>query len=194
MARNGITYDQVANAAAAIRARGIEPTISAVRQEMGNQGSYTTISNHLAKWRDEASNLPEPKALPPEVENVMLEALTTVWNIAVKHADREVASIRQEADDDKKVYSKQLEEAADEISNLENLCQQNDEEITKLMTEREADKKALHQAQAELDATKRLYAELLKTLNIKPQAASDTKPARQKGAKASPENTQVETQ
>ena len=71
MARKGVTFDQVANAAATIKARGTEPTIAAIRVELGNEGSYSTISQHLAKWRTEDSEKGVHKEMPPEVENLL---------------------------------------------------------------------------------------------------------------------------
>ncbi|MBN3784571.1 chromosome partitioning protein ParA, partial [Burkholderia sp. Ac-20345] len=111
MARKGITYDQVANAAQAIAARGQEPTISAIRVELNNEGSYSTISQHLNRWRAESADKVDTAALPPDVETAAMEAITKVWNIAHKNATKEVAAVRQEAADEKRALQKELEEA-----------------------------------------------------------------------------------
>jgi len=47
MARNGITRQMVQKAKTALIAHGKKPTIKAVRTELGNTGSKTTISRHL---------------------------------------------------------------------------------------------------------------------------------------------------
>lgn len=50
MAREGITYDQVAQAADTLASEGKEPTIRAVREALGT-GSPNTVHKHLTAWR-----------------------------------------------------------------------------------------------------------------------------------------------
>lgn len=47
-----ITYDQVAAAAAEIKASGRKPSLRNVREALGNVGSLTTISRYLQGWND----------------------------------------------------------------------------------------------------------------------------------------------
>jgi len=191
MARKGITFDQVANAATAIRARGIEPTISAVRQELNGSGSYTTISNFLSRWRDEQADQPEPRALPPEVENSLLAALTTTWNVAVKLADREVAAVRLEASKEKEEADEKLAEAAAEIQTLEAALSSSEATKDTALEECKAMERKWHQAQAELDATKKLYAELLEKVSLKQPAETRKTSERPKSEQAEPGKKQA---
>lgn len=161
MARTGITYDQVKNAAAAIKARGLTPTIAAVRVELGNEGSYTTISQHLAKWKSEDADKATARDLPPDVENAMLEAVNTVWQIANKYAQEDVNAVRQSWDDEKKNYTEELNTAKAEIENLDELITKNEAEIEKLKKELADALHAHKAAQNQLDATTRLYYELM---------------------------------
>ena len=195
MARKGITYDQVANAAQAIAARGQEPTISAIRVELNNEGSYSTISQHLNRWRAESADKVDTAALPPDVETAAMEAITKVWNIAHKNATKEVAAVRQEAADEKKALQKELEEARTEIDQLEAIKTQLDEQChTEAHRAAQAEKK-LTEVSGELHATNKLYAALLDS--TKPRAASgkkaaDTKRARPSAQAPAPEKTQGE--
>lgn len=181
MARKGITFDQVMNAATAIKARGLEPTIHAVRIELGNEGSYSTISQHLARWKSESASKVETRELPPEAEDAGMTAITTIWNVAVKYANQETAAVRQEAEDTKKRLSEELAEATKEIAELEAQCEAQAKQIADMEHERLADQKKAAKLEGELAASQKAYAELLAQLKQqggKEPKAADTKPAR----------------
>lgn len=196
MARKGVTFDQVANAARAIKARGQEPTIAAVRVELGDEGSYTTISTHIAKWRAEEADRVDTRSLPPEVEDKMMEALMTVWNVANKAATDDLATIKQEHADETKRARGELEAATNEIAELEKKLAAAEEEATNAKGHAANLEKKLTAAASELEATKSLYKQLLE--GLKPQAAAGkqvagTKPARHKAQASEPENKPGET-
>lgn len=52
MARQGITFEQVAAVADALAGEGQQPTIRAVREKLGDTGSPNTIHKHLTAWRE----------------------------------------------------------------------------------------------------------------------------------------------
>lgn len=196
MARKGVTYDQVANAARAIKARGAEPTIAAVRVELGDEGSYTTISTHLAKWRAEEADRVDTRSLPPEVEDKMMEALMTVWNVANKAATDDLATIKQEHADERKRLVGQVEEATGEITRLEAALRAAEDAAEQAKNYAANIEKKLTAATGELEATKSLYKQLLD--NLKPPVAAgtkgaDTKPERHKAPVAAPESKSGET-
>lgn len=181
MARKGITFDQVMNAANAIKARGLEPTIHAVRIELGNEGSYSTISQHLAKWKTESASKVETRELPPEAEDAGMTAISTIWNIAVKYANQEVAAVRQEAEDTKKRLGEELSNALKEIERLEGVYEASagQEEATAKALKAEQQKGA--KLEGELSSLQKAYADLLhqvKQPTGKEPKAADTKPAR----------------
>lgn len=59
--RTGVTYDQVAAAAAKLQAQGLRATSRAVRDALGT-GSLTTIQTHLTAWQ-----ATQPKPAPAEL-------------------------------------------------------------------------------------------------------------------------------
>jgi hypothetical protein len=196
MARKGITYDAVANAARAIKARGQEPTIAAIRVECGDEGSYTTISTHLAKWRAEEMDKVDTRTLPPEVEDAMMTAVMSVWNVANKAASGDLAAIKQDHADEVKRLKGEADVANAEIAELEKKLASAEDEAASAKGQAVNAEKKLTAATGELEATKSLYKQLLESL--KPQAASDkkaadTKPARQQATKAAPESKSGET-
>ncbi len=50
MGRLGITYEQVAEAAALLVANGENPTIERVRRTLGDTGSNSNVSKDLRQW------------------------------------------------------------------------------------------------------------------------------------------------
>jgi chromosome segregation ATPase len=53
MARAGITYSEVAKAAARLSAEGKNPTVDTVREALGGTGSKSTIAPMLKRWKTE---------------------------------------------------------------------------------------------------------------------------------------------
>jgi hypothetical protein len=169
MARNGITYESVAGAANVIRARGIEPTISAIRAALNNEGSFSTISKHLEKWRASESAKVEAPPVPEAVENATLAAMATIWNLAHKEARGELAALREDS---------RVERARLLAEQVELLAENDRLEQALLAAEAVAREQAataqqLAAVQGELAATRRLHAELLASLK---RPASPRKP------------------
>lgn len=196
MARKGITYDQVANAARAIKARGAEPTIHAIRVEIGGEGSFTTISTHLAKWRAEEMDRVDTRSVPQEVEDALLSTLHQLWGVATKAADKDIAAIKQEAEDERRRLSERIKEAEEEITKLERAISDAEGAAEKATARAAEAEKKLAATSGELETAKRLYSELLATL--KPQAAkapkaTDTKKAHPQATAGAPENKPGET-
>lgn len=72
MARPGITYEDVCQAADYWREQSIEPTVDRVRSKIGS-GSKSTIAPLLKRWRTEVQS-PETQALP-ELPDALIRAL-----------------------------------------------------------------------------------------------------------------------
>lgn len=85
MARTGICFEEVRDAAEALLSRGLNPTIQRVREQLGT-GSNTTISGHLKQWQQQLAEAPKI-ILPPAVPEAVALALDTFWKIAVQHAE-----------------------------------------------------------------------------------------------------------
>jgi len=85
MARSGIRYEEVQDAAEALLGRGLNPTIQRVRELLGT-GSNTTISEHLKHWQQQLAEAPKV-ILPPSIPEAVAAALDAFWKIAVQHAE-----------------------------------------------------------------------------------------------------------
>ncbi|MBS0174928.1 MAG: DNA-binding protein, partial [Nitrospira sp.] len=71
MAREGITYQQVAAAADALVGEGLQPTIRALRERLGT-GSPNTVHRHLTAWREAR---PAAAAAAPELPASLAAAI-----------------------------------------------------------------------------------------------------------------------
>ncbi|MFZ1829488.1 MAG: DNA-binding protein [Candidatus Competibacteraceae bacterium] len=85
MARSGIRYEEVKNAAETLLSRGLSPTIQRVREVLGT-GSNTTISDHLKHWQQRMAEAPRA-ILPPAMPPVVMTALEALWKTAVQQAE-----------------------------------------------------------------------------------------------------------
>ena len=85
MARSGIRYEDVQEAAETLLGRGLNPTIQRVRELLGT-GSNTTISEHLKHWQQQLAESPKA-VLPPAVPETVMTALESFWKIAIHQAE-----------------------------------------------------------------------------------------------------------
>ncbi len=95
MARLGVTYQDIANAAEQIKGQGKQPTIELIRNLLGT-GSTTTIANHLRNWRAEQNDdtsVAIKENLPPEFISMM----KGLWQRLQARADDQVAIVKQES-------------------------------------------------------------------------------------------------
>lgn len=140
MARTGITSEQVGTAADAIKARGGEPTITAVRAELGNIGSYSTISGHMTTWRNaQASHQVTPRPAPPEIEQQALQLASAVWSAAINQAEQSAVAAREQADEHRRHCDAAVFEAHAEIAQLEHRIEELNQVVAELHTAREFD-------------------------------------------------------
>ena len=173
---SSLTYDQVKDAAQSIIARGGKPTVSALRVELGNQGSFTTIQAHLTTFlADEAAKVPV-RMLPPEVESELMKAMMVVWKAADSAAGRDIETMRQNFEDEKLGMASDLSEAQSEIKRLENHLQALQFELKKsneLVSRLESD---LSKAAGRNVALFEQNADLLNRLSAKPVKLAVAKP------------------
>jgi colicin import membrane protein len=86
MAREGVTFEQVAAAADALVGDGQQPTIRAVRERLGT-GSPNTVHRHLAAWREAR---PVVAASAPELPHTLTAAIADEIERAAARARAEI--------------------------------------------------------------------------------------------------------
>lgn len=107
MARLGVTYQDIANAADQIIGQGKQPTIELIRNLLGT-GSSTTIANHLRSWRAEqegSTSIAIKENLPQEFISVM----KGLWQRLQAHADNQVEVVKREAELSQRYMKEEIE-------------------------------------------------------------------------------------
>lgn len=83
MARGGVTFTEVDEAARYLQGLGQHPTVDAIRQQLGT-GSRTTLAEHLKRWKalqaDGEGRLPQP----------LLTLVTGLWDSLQSLADQRI--------------------------------------------------------------------------------------------------------
>ncbi|QYY33556.1 DNA-binding protein (plasmid) [Cupriavidus pinatubonensis] len=177
MARQGISYEQVAAAADALIAEQLKPTLTAVRERLGT-GSMNTIHRHLSTWQAQQKPMPrkisEPNArllaaLGAELSKVADEAAADA-EAALAQALGELAVIATngealEAERDE--LAQQLVAVSTERDTAAGKAAEQTAEITRLsqdavrqQEELASVRQALARAELRLEAVPRLEAEV----------------------------------
>ncbi|WP_442114152.1 DNA-binding protein [Pseudomonas sp. NUPR-001] len=134
MARGGINLVLVRKAREALLSRGQNPSIDAIRIELGNTGSKTTIQRYL---KEIEAHDPRPFASPSrlsdeltEMVSKMLERLLEEGNEALAHERSAFEVERKAMKAESSTLQGHLEQAQREITKLQSAIQAQDEELT----------------------------------------------------------------
>jgi FtsZ-binding cell division protein ZapB len=98
MPRSGITAKQIIQAAEALVARNVEPTMAAVREELGGTGSFSTIGTVLRTWRTERAETTRQLSgtpIPEELQGILSLAFGKAWAAALAAAEANLAPQRE---------------------------------------------------------------------------------------------------
>lgn len=140
MARFGIGYQEVENAAQELQAQGINPTVENIRKITGT-GSNGTIATHLRAWRAKHStsqDLVLTKHLPQELVSTM----TGLWDQVTGHAKTQIQAIKETAADEISIIKSQLEgckkESAQWQQSSQSLKQEKDILLNDKLTQEQA--------------------------------------------------------
>jgi chromosome segregation ATPase len=91
MARLGISYDDVASAAASLHIAQKSITVDSIREALGSTGSKSTIAPLLKRWRAQQQNAGE--ALPSSLPPALLQAVTAINTQVQADADARIAAL-----------------------------------------------------------------------------------------------------
>jgi chromosome segregation ATPase len=102
MARGGVTYTEVDEAARYLQGLGRNPTVDAIRERLGT-GSRTTLTEHLKRWKalqaDGEGRLPHP----------LLALVTGLWESLQATAEQRIAENNTEAHQELSTLKAQLQ-------------------------------------------------------------------------------------
>ncbi|EJM83458.1 cointegrate resolution protein T [Pseudomonas sp. GM74] len=115
MARGGVNKAVVQAARLAILARGENPSIDAVRIEMGNTGSKTTIHRYLKELDDRV----EPAEAPSEpIDDELMALVARLAQRLKEQAQEPIDQARAQYEEQRKALENQLGEAQESNSEL----------------------------------------------------------------------------
>ncbi len=149
MARQGISREQIFEAAGALQEEGTSATVQAVRERIGS-GSYTTINRHLDDWRKEHAGQ-APANLPAMPEKVM-GAFQQVWATAAKAAQDEVETQRQALEAMRREMAKEQADMGAEIQRLEQALDEAGRKVEGLKRKLETERKGRAEAGEQVTA------------------------------------------
>ncbi|HAB02843.1 MAG TPA: integrase [Pseudomonas sp.] len=133
MARGGVNLALVRKAQQALLARGQNPSIDAVRIELGNTGSKTTIQRYL---KEIADHDPRPIASPSRLSDELTELVGKLLQRLMEEGNQALLSEREAFSREREALAhelgtlhEQLDVAAKERSKLESALQTQDEAL-----------------------------------------------------------------
>ncbi|MBX3710304.1 MAG: DNA-binding protein, partial [Gammaproteobacteria bacterium] len=94
MARPGVTYLDVANAAQQLVAAGRTPTIESIRIVLGT-GSNSTLGLHLKTWKSKQDQI-QQIATKENIPEELISALKGVWERVMNQSEDKIQLIHQE--------------------------------------------------------------------------------------------------
>jgi chromosome segregation ATPase len=158
MAREGITFEQVAAAADALVGEGQQPTIRAIRERLGT-GSPNTVHKHLTAWREAR---PVAAAAAPELPQALTAAIAAeIERLRAALADAQQG--RTAAEQQAAVLAAKLEACAERVARAEARVEQIEQQAAKAAQVHEDARAAAvqetRQAQAERDEARKVAAE-----------------------------------
>lgn len=150
MAREGLSYDEVARVAIELRAQGAKVSTRAVLAQTG--GSASTVHKHLRQWWNDH---PEPTAAPAELplalQRALQDELRRIEAAARADAECRLVTAEQEAED----LAKEAERLQDENSEVKQQLVDLTAERDRLQGQARQQAAELERVQAQLEQERR---------------------------------------
>ncbi len=109
MARIGVTYLDIANAAEAIKKQDQEPTVDRVRERLGT-GSKSTIAPHLKRWKSKSLDSMNDTDLPSD----LVEVIKSLYERVQESADSKIEK-------SKKLFDTEIEALKNELNEVKKI-------------------------------------------------------------------------
>lgn len=129
MARQGISEQQVIEAAEQLARDGQAVTVSAVREVIGS-GSFSTINGYLGKWKESGDRSKPGDA--PDMPETVGRAMRQLWAAAWKEAQDGIKAERDALEAARRDMERERRDMAHEITRLETENGTQAEEIARL--------------------------------------------------------------
>ncbi len=118
MARPGIRYEQVAEAADRLTAQGTTPTTTLIRVELGGTGSLSTITGHLRTWQDQRHPKIEA-AMATEVPEGVQRVLKQLWPALQMEGNALFEAVKEDAEERIQESRQREQDMGSELARME---------------------------------------------------------------------------
>lgn len=148
MARPGVTYAEVAEAATQLLGQEKNPTIEQIRILLGS-GSSTTIAKHLKKWKESqksTSLLAAKENLPEE----LVTLLKGLWERVIDHSEMKLHTIETRFENTTAELQNELQKYKTNNQRWQNLFNQWQQEKENLSNEKISHEKTIDELQKNL--------------------------------------------
>ena len=117
MARIGVDYEQVKQAAIKLLSQGFAPSVQKIREVLGT-GSNTTIAEHLKIWRDEYAKM-TIHHLPSNMPKELISAFEVLWQAAMEQARNQLAEYKQTVESEREAILQKERDADKYVSDIQ---------------------------------------------------------------------------
>jgi uncharacterized membrane protein YccC len=120
MARPGVSKQRFADAATSLHAQGRPITARLMRIELGDRGSYTTISRMLGELGAKCKAMPKTvPEVPEELQKHFAAAVVSMWRASSEMASKRVKDIESQCEQQVRIVTQQRNEAQQKVVRLE---------------------------------------------------------------------------
>jgi len=116
MARLGIDYDTVKQAAIKLLSQGEAPSVQKIRDLLGT-GSNTTIAEHLKTWREEHAKK-TVHYLPDGMPKELIATFEVLWQTAMEQAQNQLTVYKSSLENEHNVMLQKQKEAEKTVEDL----------------------------------------------------------------------------
>lgn len=93
MARHGVDFETVKQAALKLLSKGVSPSVQRIRELLGT-GSNSTIAEHLKIWREQHA-AKKVHHLPASIPEELINTFETLWQTAMEHAEQHLTDVKE---------------------------------------------------------------------------------------------------
>lgn len=111
MARPGITYHDVVNAAEHLKGQGLSITIEEIRRHLGT-GSSSTIAPYLRQWKNQQNQM-TLLAVKEKIPHELISLMKGLWERVIDQADERLIILKQNTDQEILQLKEELNQATD---------------------------------------------------------------------------------
>lgn len=158
MARPGVTYNEVSNAAQQLVASGKTPTIESIRIILGT-GSNSTLGSHLKTWKA-SQDLTQQVVAKENLPEELVATMKGLWQLVMNQAEDKIQTIKQSTKQELERLAKERQTLQQESGHWQQQYQQIKKEKDVLFHDKQAIDQSLSDAKVEIASWTEKYAGL----------------------------------